>query len=134
MSCRTSARAAMVSPGPVADVEARRGSERVAQWPKVERVHGAYLESTSLPPRQRRRALIANWPDKPNAASPPSHRPFDERQLSMMRDHILERKKSDKQCNQKRRYRDYLRIRLVPLHQALPRLCATCLVWGRDLQ
>src|SRR5262249_10883756 len=82
-----------VSPGPVADVEARRGSE-----------------STSLPPRQRRRALIANWPDKPNAASPPRYRPFDERQLSVMRDYILERKKSDKHCDQKRRYRDFLRI------------------------
>src|SRR5262245_4020700 len=48
-----------VSPGPFADVGARRGSERVARWSKAECVHGACLESTSLPPLQRRSALIA---------------------------------------------------------------------------
>ena len=100
----------MVSPG---QLQVSRRGEVVNALPDGQRlngVHGACPESISLPLPQRRRALIANWPVKSNAASPPSHRPFDERQLSMMRDHILERKKSDKQCNQKRRYRDFLRI------------------------
>ena len=46
----------------------------------------------------------------PHAASPPSGCQMYKRQVSVMRDHILEGEKSDEHCHHKHCYRDFLRI------------------------
>src|SRR5262249_58939941 len=45
---------------------------------------------------------------EPHAASAPSGRQTNERQLSVMRDHVLEREKPDERCHHKHRYRNFL--------------------------